>query len=118
MRKKTVRRGLRFITLGILCVLAVTFFHAQLSRFFSLGFGSDSQVTFLGFFLGGIFAGSGVLMAAAGLLLQGGVEEARLRLAPAVMLLLSVIFLFFFLVYNSFTEPQTPRLSPGESITI
>ncbi len=118
MRKTTVRRGLRCITLGMLCVLTVTFFHDELSRVFFLGFGGEAHVTFLGFFLGGIFGGCGVLVAAAGMLLPGRAGEARVRLAPSILLLFGVIFLFFFLVYNSFSVPRTPQLPPGESITI
>lgn len=118
MRKKTVRSGLRFITAGLLCLLAGTFFPAQLGRLFLLGFDGEAHVTLLGFILGWIFGGCGVLIAAAGLLLQGGADEARLRLAPSIMLLISVIALFCFLVFSSFTVPQTPQLPPGESITI
>ena len=118
MRKKTVRTGLRFITVGILCLMGSTFFNAQLSRIFFLGFGGEAHVTLLGFFLGWLFGGLGVLITAVGLLMQGVVEEARMRLAPTILVLLSVVFLFCFLVYNSFTMPQSPQLQRGESITI
>ena len=118
MRKTTIRRGLRFIIFGMLCVLAVTFFHGELSQLFFLGFGGDAQITFLGFFLGGLFGGCGVLIAAVGLMLQSSAREAQVRLAPTILLLISVVLVFFFLVYNSFTVPVTPRLQPGESISI
>jgi hypothetical protein len=118
MRKKTVRSGVRFITFGILCLMVVTFFHAQLSTIFFLGYGGDAHVTLLGFFLGWLFGGLGVVIAAAGLLLQGRGDESRLRLAPSVLVLLTVVFLFFFLVYNSFTQPPSPQLQRGQSITI
>jgi preprotein translocase subunit Sec61beta len=117
MRKKTVRRGLRFIAVGILCLMVATFFPAQASRLLFLGIGGEVRLTFFGFFLGGMCGGCGVLVAAAGLL-QSGSEETRVRLAPTVMLLLSLVVLFFVLAYNSVTAPQTTPLQPGDSVNI
>jgi hypothetical protein len=118
MRKKTLRSGLRFIALGILCLLAGTFLPAELSRLFFMGIDGEARITFLGFFLGGMFGGFGVLVAAAGLLLQGRADESHVRLAPTIMLLVFVVALFFFLTYNSMTVPTHPQLQRGESINI
>jgi hypothetical protein len=117
MRKKTVRSGLRFMAAGIACVLAVTFFSAQLSSLLYLGLENEARLTFLGFFVGGMCGGCGVLVAAAGLL-QNGSDAGRVPLAPTVLFLISLVILFFVLVYNSFTVPATPQLQQGESINI
>lgn len=117
MRKKTVRSGFRFMAAGIVCVMAATFFHADLSRLLFLGMDGESRLTFLGFFVGGMCGGCGVLVAAAGLL-QTGSEDARIRLFPTILLLISLVFLFFFLVFNSFSVPNPTPLQKGESISI
>lgn len=117
MRKKTVRSGLRFIAAGIVCVMIASIFHDQVSRLLFLDMANEVRLTFLGFFMGGTFAGCGVLVAAVGLL-QSGVDEVRVRLAPTVVLVLSLIVLFFVLGYNSVTAPKVSPLQPGESINI
>jgi hypothetical protein len=117
MRKRTVKTGLRFIAVGILCVMVATFFHDELSRLFFLDLAGEARLTFLGFFLGGLFSALGVLTAAVGFL-QSGYNEARVRLAPTVFLLFSLIVLFFALAYTSVTLPRAPDLPQGESINI
>lgn len=118
MRKSTVRKGIRAMTIGILFVMAATFFSYQLSQIFFQDLAGEAHVTLLGFFLGGIFGGCGVVITAAGLLLPAGPQDARLRLGPAVLALIGVILLFVFLVFNSFNTPPPTRLQPGESVTI
>ena len=118
MRKRTVRTGLKFLVAGILCVIVATFFPGQAATLLLLGIGGDIRVTFVGFFLGGACGGCGVLVAAAGLLQSGG-EERGVRLAPTVVLLFSLVVLFFVLSYSAFTTvPPAPALPRGESITI
>jgi hypothetical protein len=118
MRKKTVQTGLKFMLAGIICVIVATFFPGELASLLLLGIGGDLRVTFLGFFLGGVCGGFGVLVSAAGLLQAGG-DEQGVRLAPTVMLLLSLVVIFFVLAYNAFTTiPQIPQLPRGESINI
>jgi hypothetical protein len=118
MRKKTVQTGLKCMLAGIICVIVATFFPGELASLLLLGIGGDLRITFLGFFLGGVCGGFGVLVSIAGLLQAGG-EEKGVRLAPTVMLLLSLIVIFFVLAYNAFTTiPQTPPLPRGESINI
>ena len=118
MRKKTVRTGLKFMLAGIVCVMVATFFPGEAASLLMLGIGGDVRVTFLGFFLGGVCGGCGVLVAAAGLLQSGG-EERDVRLGPTVLLLLSLVVIFFILTYNAFTTaPVAPALPRGESISI
>ena len=118
MRKKTVRTGLKFMLAGIVCVMVATFFPDEAASLLLLGIGGDVRITFLGFFLGGVCGGCGVLVSAVGLL-QSGADEKGVRLAPTVLLLLSLILLFFVLAYNAFTTiPEAPALPRGESINI
>jgi hypothetical protein len=118
MRKRTVRTGLKFMLAGIVCVIVATFFPVEAASLLLLGIGGDIRVTFLGFFLGGVCGGCGVLVSAVGLL-QSGVDEKGVRLAPTVLALLSVVILFFVLAYSAFTRiPETPALPRGESINI
>ena len=119
MRKKTVRSGLNFMLAGVVCVIIATFFPVQAATLLLLGIGGDVRVTFLGFFLAGVCGGFGVLVSAAGLLQSGGDDERGVRLAPTVLVLLSLVILFFVLAYNAFTTiPQSPALPRGESINI
>lgn len=117
MRKRTVRTGLRFIIFGIVCVMAASLFHDELSRLLLLDFGAEARLIFIGFFLAGLSAGFGVLTAAVGFL-QSGYNEARVRLAPTIFLLFSLVVLFFALAYTSVRLPRPPELPRGESISI
>lgn len=117
MRKGTVRSGIRAISAGIVCLVAATFYHAELAALLSLGLEGEARLTFFGFFLAGMLGGFGVLIAAMGLL-QSGNGNSRVRLLPSLALLFSLVLLFFVLTYTSFTAPPPPRLPPGESINI
>ena len=103
---------------GILCLMAASFFHAELALLFFFGPGGEAQVTLLGFFLGGICGGFGVLLAAVGLVQQGGTNDAAVRLAPVVWLLICLVAIFFYSAFTSATTPKPQRLPAGESITI
>jgi len=102
---------------GILSVMIATFFPWEVARLLFLGIGGEARVTILGFFLGGLCGGFGVLVSAAGFL-QGGADEKVVRLAPTVLLLLSLVILFFVLAFSSITTPRPPTLPRGESIAI
>jgi len=117
MRKKTVRSGLRLIAAGMLCLMAVSFFSSELAALLFLGISGEDRLTLLGFLAGGVCGGCGVLVAAAGLL-QSDSKEARVRLLPTVILLFSIVTLFFVLAYNFIQAPPTKSLPPGESVNI
>ncbi|QWV92224.1 hypothetical protein KP004_13475 [Geomonas oryzisoli] len=117
MRKTTVRRGIRAICAGIIALIVATFFHSELSTLLMLGIEGEARLTFLGFFLSGMLGGFGVLMAALGLL-QSGVGQPRVRLFPSLVLLFSLVVLFFVFTYTWITTPPPPALPPGESINI
>ena len=117
MRRKTVRSGLRYILTGIVFIMLATFFHEEIARLLFLGLGGRSEVTFLGFFFGGVFGGFGVLIAALGFMQNGG-DETGVRLGPTILLILGAIILFFYLAFSSFTHPAPSEPAPGESINI
>jgi putative flippase GtrA len=117
MRKTTVRRGIRAISAGIAALIAATFFHNELAIFLMLGMDGEARLTFFGFFLAGMLGGFGALVAALGFL-QSGSGQPRVRLLPAVVMLFSLVVLFFVLTYTSFTSPPLPVLEKGESIDI
>jgi hypothetical protein len=117
MRKATVRYGLKLILTGILAVTAATFYHAEIAALFFWGGIGEAQITLLGFFIGGLAGGCGVLIAAGGFL-QSGADEKPVRLGPLFFVLLLAASLFFYLAYRSITHPGPPRVPPGESITI
>lgn len=117
MHKKTVRSGLRLIAAGMVFVLVATFFHDQLSRLLFLDMVNQGRVTFLGFFLGGISAGCGVLVSAVGLLRSGG-DEPQVVLTPTFVFLFSLVLLFFVLAYKTVPAQLRPMLPPGESVNI
>jgi hypothetical protein len=118
MRKKTVRSGLKFMLAGMVCVMIATFYPGEVASLLMLGIGGDVRITFLGFFLGGMCGGCGVLVAATGLL-QSGPDERGVRLAPTVLALFSLIILFFVLAYSALvTPPAAPSLPRGQSIDI
>ncbi|MCM0082051.1 hypothetical protein L4X63_10665 [Geomonas sp. Red32] len=118
MRRVIVRSGLRFIATGIALILVAIFFSAQVSDLLFLGMADDARLTFLGFFVGGMCAGWGILVAVLGFV-QRDVGERKVKLAPAFLLLVSLVVLFFVLVYNSFTAPPAAApLQQGETITI
>lgn len=117
MRKSTVRRGIRAICAGVVALIAATFFHGELATFLMLGMDGEARLTFFGFFLAGMLGGFGALVTALGFL-QSGSSQPKVRLLPAVIVLFSLIVLFFVLTYTSLTTPTAPRLDPGESINI
>jgi len=119
MRKRTVRSGLKFMLAGIICVIVASFFPAQAADILLLGVGGEVRITFLGFFLGGVCGGCGVLVTATGLVQAGG-NDRSVRLFPTVAMLFTAVVLFFVLAYTSFTRPlpEAPPLQRGQSISI
>ncbi len=72
---------------------------------------------YLGFFWGGVFGCLGILVTVAGLV-RSALPGREVRLTPVIVLLSAAIFLYFFLFYSSFTNPQPQKMRPGETITI
>lgn len=117
MRKSTVRYGLKLILAGILSVTVATFFHAEVASLLLLGPGGEAEITLLGFFLGGLTGGCGVLISVGGFL-QSGAGDPPVRLGRLFLYILLSVLFFFFLAYRSFTTPTSAPVRPGESIVI
>ena len=117
MRRRTVRSGMRFMAAGVICVILATFFQGQLSRLLFMGMADQARLTFFGFLVGWILSGWGALVAVAGFVQSGQGKETE-RLAPAFLLLVSLIILFFVLAYNAMTSPPSPQLRQGETVDI
>ena len=116
MRKKTIRSGLRFIIGGILCVILSTFFHSQISNLLFMGMADEGRLTFLGFFLGWVLSGWGAMVAVAGFVQSGAAGAERVRIAPTLLLLVSLVILFFVLAYDSITTPRViPFNAPADT---
>lgn len=117
MRKTTVRRGIRAMCLGVIALIAATFFHGDLAAILRLGMEGEARLTFLGFFLAGMLGGFGALVTVLGFV-QSGAGQPRVRILPTVVLLFSLVVFFFVLTYTWITSPPPPVLEPGESINI
>ncbi len=116
MRRGTVKLGLDLLIVAIAMVTMATFFHGQLAQLFSLPVTLEDRLVFFGLFGGGICGCLGILVTILGLLRTP--SGSRMPLAPSLIILAATIFLFFFLLYASFSTPEPNRLRPGESITI
>jgi hypothetical protein len=118
MRAATVKAGLKLLVVAVCLLIIGSFYHAALTEAFSLSPTASGQFIYLAFFWSGTLGGCGIVVVIVGLLRSAVIGE-RVRLAPAVLLLLAVVALFFFLLYQSFTTPaEAPKLRPGETVII
>jgi hypothetical protein len=117
MRKGTVKFGLKLIIAGIVALILATFYHEDIARLLSLPPAREATFVYLGFFWGGVCGCLGILVTVTGLVRSAG-RGPDLRLAPTVILLAAAIILYFSLLYSSFTQPEPPKVRPGETITI
>ena len=106
MRKRTIRNGLRFVLTALLLTTLVSFYHAALADFLSLSITAEERLYSLVVFMSAALGGYGVVVAV-------------FRLLPLSLLILATVFLFFYLLVASFSNPSRPeRLGPNETITI
>jgi len=105
------------IVAGMVLVTLATYFPDRIAELLRLTPAGEAGFVFLGFFCGGLCGGFGLLVAFAGML-RRETAGVPVRLAPVliVMGILAVLLLLLYLV--SPRAPQTPRLRPGETITI
>lgn len=117
MRKRTLKKGLNLLNAGIVAVILATFYHINVAWLFSLSPAGETSFIFLGLLWGGVLGGAGIMVAMFGLLRRAQPEE-RVRMAPAVTLLVLLATIFLILWFASSKTPVQPRLAPGETITI
>jgi len=119
MRKRTIRTGMRLVLAALLLIIMTSFYHAEVSDFFSLSIGAEQRFYSFGIFWAAALGGYGVVMAAFGLVLPATQRDAGIRLFPVFLIMVGMMMIFFYLFVHSFNAPQEERrLRPGETITI
>ena len=117
MRRRTVRTGLNLIITSVVLVILAAFYPDQIALFFSLPSDSETRFIFLGLLWGGIFGFCGITVAVYGLLRSPG-GGVRIGLVKPVVILALLVLMFIFLFFSSINRPESPRLRPGETLTI
>lgn len=119
MRKRTVRKGLRFVLAALLLIVLGSFYHAEIAGFFVLSANSEERLFKLAILLAAAAGGYGVVLTVFGFVLQRDIRDGDVRLLPVFLLIAITFLLFFFLLISSFKEKTNPGyLRPGETITI
>ncbi|HEX9023914.1 MAG TPA: hypothetical protein VF799_08760 [Geobacteraceae bacterium] len=117
MRKVIVRSGMNLLLAAIVPLILVTFYHEPLASLFRLSPGGEVMLVYLGFFWSAMMGCMGILVTVIGLARNAG-KGPSVRLAPSAILLVVAIVCYFFLLYSSLTSTESPKLRPGETITI
>ncbi len=117
MRKIVVRSGMNLLLAAIVPLILVTFYHDRIALLFHLSPGTEVMLVYLGFFWGAMMGCMGILVTVIGLARSAG-KGPDVRLAPTAIILAVAILYYFFLFYTSLTSTETPKLRPGETITI
>ena len=121
MRKRTVRNGMRLVMAALILIVLASYYHEQLSGLLSLSTAAESRIYSLGMFWAAAIGGYGVVVVAFGFVLSPLKNDTQIRLLPLTIGILSMIFLFFYLLSSSIEAPpedEQRRLRPGETITI
>jgi hypothetical protein len=121
MRKRTVRNGIRFVQAALIIIIAASFYHSQITDFFSLTASSEISLYRNGMFWAAAIGGYGVVVMAFGFALSPFKNDADVRLLPSVVFISAMIALFFYLLFSAIDAPpidEQRRVRPGETITI
>ena len=119
MRKRTVRNGLRLVLAALLLIILASFYHAGIAGLFALSEGAEARLYQLGIFWAAAMGGYGVVLSVFGLVLPGDARDLRVRVLPALFLIVGAVALYVYLLAASINEPpRQERLRPGETITI
>ena len=118
MRKKTIRAGLRLLTLSVMLLLLGTFYGQQINNFLAVTGDGTAEFVQLAFFWGGVLGAVAILMISFGLL-QRSVNTEKIRLLPSLFFLALTLTIFFTLFYRSVSAPPPQKpLPPGETLII
>lgn len=118
MKKRTVRSGLRLLTLSFILLLLGTFYGQQINNFFAVAGDGAAEFVKLAFFWGTVLGAAAILMIIFGLM-QRSLQGDTSRLMPSMIFFLLLLMLFFTLFYRSVSSPPQPKqLRPGETLTI
>ena len=118
MRKKTIRAGLRLLTLAVMLLLLGTFYGEQINSLLAVAGDGTAEFVKLAFFWGGVLGAAAIIMISFGLL-QRSLPSEKIRLFPSLFFLALLLTIFFTLFYRSFTAPPPQKpLLPGETLII
>jgi len=121
VRKRTVRNGMRLVLAAMIIIIAASFFHSEVTDFFSFSATTKNSLYQNGMFWASAIGGCGAMVTVLGFLLSPRKNEAEVRILPVFMGIVTMIFLFFYLLSNVMNNPakeEQKRLRPGETITI
>jgi cytochrome c biogenesis factor len=121
MRKRTVRNGLRLLMAALILIITASFFHENLSDFFTLSVAAKNRIYSLGIFWAAAIGSYGVVLAAFGFVLSSQKRDESIRVLPTFLIVTGLIFLYFYLLTASINRPfkdEQKRLRPGDTITI
>lgn len=118
MRKRTVRSGLRLMTLSVILLLLGSLYAQQLDALFAVADVGAASFIGLAFFWSAILGTAAVLIIAFGLL-QRSLSGENIRLLPALFILVVLITIFITLIYRYVSSPPPEKpLQPGEMLII
>jgi Na+-driven multidrug efflux pump len=117
MRKRTVKTGLNLILAGIVSLVLASFYHEHIARLLFLSPGAEILFVYLGFFFGCLSGCVGISVTLFGLARSAG-KAPYVSLSHTIILLLAALIIYGFLFYASLTNTDSPKLQPGETITI
>lgn len=99
-------------------LLLGTFYSQQINALFALPGDGATEFVKLAFFWSGIFGAAGVLVVIFGLMQRASAID-RFSLAPALLLFILLLTVFFTLFYRSlFLPPAREPMRPGETLII
>jgi glucan phosphoethanolaminetransferase (alkaline phosphatase superfamily) len=118
VNRRTVRTGLRLLSVSVMLLMLGTFYAQQLNDFLAVGGAGVAEFIRLAFFWAAVLGFAAIVMISAGLLRRSQSGE-RLRIMPSLIFLTLLLALFFILFYRSMTLPPAQKpLRPGETLVI
>ncbi|RNC70357.1 MAG: hypothetical protein ED859_05955 [Desulfuromonadales bacterium] len=119
MQRHTVRLGIYSIIVAVVVITAATVLRGVLAQIFSIQPSVEERLVHDGLFSGGIVGSLGVMITTVGLLRgSAGSIYVDKRLAPRLIILGALTFVFAVLLFSSFIHQESTPLRPSETITI
>jgi len=102
---------------GVVLLILASFYHEHIARLFFLSPGAETLFVYVSFFFGCLSGCVGISVTVFGLARSAG-KAPYVSLTYTIILLLAALLIYFFLFYASLTNTESPKLEPGETITI
>jgi predicted permease len=112
---------MRLLFTSLILIVVASFFHSQVTDFFSLSVPAENSIYRNGMFWAAAIGGYGAVVTVLGFILAPRKNDAEVRLLPLFMGITVMIFLFFYLLSDAMNGPsrdEQRRLRPGDTITI